>query len=298
MDIFKNMHIFVEVARTKSFRKAADNLGMPNSTVSRRIAELERDIGLSLFDRTTRRVSLTDAGQQYFIRCEGIISDAQDAHAALLDLRSKPGGLIRISSPVATATQFVVPLLAEFRLAYPDIQLEMNLTPTVASLVDDSVDVALLSTVAQLTQLDMVARLIVRDEPGLYASPDYLQHRGMPKKPKDLLEHELLNHQNALPVPLTHSKTGRIETLEFTGSLTINLFDALRALCLEGVGICFWNQPIASPLVAENKLVRVLPQWSVPGFEIHAVTTSRHIPAKVRVFIDFLVEHLLPTDPV
>ena len=127
MDIFRNMQIFVEVAREKSFRGAADNLGIPNSTVSRRISELESDVGLRLFDRSTRRVTLTDAGRLYFDNCERILEDARLAREQLADLRASPSGRLRVVSNMAPATEWLVPLLPAFSLRYPDIEVELDI---------------------------------------------------------------------------------------------------------------------------------------------------------------------------
>jgi DNA-binding transcriptional LysR family regulator len=143
MEVFRNMQIFVEVAKAQSFRRAADVLGMPNSTVSRRIAELERDIGLRLFNRTTRRVELTESGHRYFERCRRILQDAQLAHEELADMQARPSGTIRLSLPVDFSVIYLSPMLAQFAALYPGIRLELDLTPSQADLVAGSVDLAI-----------------------------------------------------------------------------------------------------------------------------------------------------------
>ena len=289
MDIFRNMQIFVEVAREKSFRGAAESLGIPNSTVSRRIAELEKDVGLRLFDRTTRRVTLTDAGRSYFADCERIIKDAQLAREQLTDLRTSPAGKLRIVANMVPASQWIVPVLPAFCSRYPEIKVELDIISDEPSPTEEDVDVAFI--MGPVTQEDLVARPILKLEHlGLYASPEYVRQHGEPVNPAELSHHEGLRHLHLPEWPLLHAPSGDIETIRPRGKVRIANFEALQQLSLQHMGVTVWHNWRAQDLVAKGRLKRILPKWTLQPWEVYAVTTSRHIPAKVRAFIDFVIE--------
>ncbi len=291
MDIFRNMQIFVEVAREKSFRGAADNLGIPSSTVSRRIAELERDAGLRLFDRTTRRVTLTDAGDLYFASCERILDDARLAHEQLTDLRATPKGRLRIVANSVPANQWIVPILPAFCERYPDIVVELDIVIDTPSPLEKGVDVAFV--IGPVLQEDVVARHIISlKELGLYASPGYIQKHGEPSCPADLTKHEGLTHLKIPEWRLLQAGSDKVETVFPTGRVSVANFQSLQQLSLADMGICVWHNWLVQKLVEDGQLVRVLPQWTLEPWEFFAVTTSRHVPAKVRAFLDFFKENL------
>lgn len=289
MDVFRNMQIFVEVAKAHSFRRAADVLGMPNSTVSRRIAELERDIGLRLFNRTTRRVELTESGLRYFERCGRILREAQLAHEELSDMQASPSGTIRVSLPVDFSVIYLSPMLARFAALYPGIRLELDLTPSQADLVAGSVDLAIRMGLPK--EQHFVARQIADLKLGLYASPAYLKRHGRPATPDALREHACLCMHEG-PWALTAAKRGDRETIAVTGQIMANNVGMLRQLALAGLGIMINAESWTADDVATGSLVRVLPGWSPPNAQAYALTETRLLPAKVRVFIDFLTERM------
>lgn len=289
MEVFRNMQIFVEVAKAQSFRRAADVLGMPNSTVSRRIAELERDIGLRLFNRTTRRVELTESGHRYFERCRRILQDAQLAHEELADMQARPSGTIRVSLPVDFSVIYLSPMLAQFAALYPGIRLELDLTPSQADLVAGSVDLAIRMGLPKEQQL--IARQIADLNLGLYASPAYLQRHGKPSTPGALSAHACLCMRDG-PWTLTAAHGGHSETIAVSGQILANNVGMLRQLALAGLGIMMNAESWAAEDVAAGSLVRVLPGWAPPRARAYALTETRLLPAKVRVFIDFLTERM------
>jgi DNA-binding transcriptional LysR family regulator len=282
------MHIFVEVARTKSFSQAAEVLDMTSSTVSRRIAELEDEVGLRLFNRTTRQVELTDAGATYFAKCQSILELAQDAHDELTNIRVKPSGLIRVAMPVEFGTEWLAPLIPEFVLRYPDIQLELTLMPPPLNLLSDSMDIAIVFGLP--TEQDAVARKILHTEIALFASPDYLKRRGIPQVPQDLADHECLHYQRGAPWQLFNINDGRNEIVKVKGQICLNLFTVLGRFAIQGLGIIPWTIEGAADDVANQRLVRILPDWVGSATDWYALTTSRRMPAKVRAFIDYLEE--------
>lgn len=287
MDVLRNMQIFVEVAKARSFRRAAEILGMPNATVSRRIAELERGIGLRLFNRTTRRVELTESGQRYFERCGRVIQEAMLAHEELADMQARPIGTVRVSLPVDFSVIILSPMLVHFARMYPGIRLELDLTPSQADLAAGSVDLAI--RMGPPTEQRLIARQIADLKLGLYASPVYLKQYGMPATPAALREHECLRMRDG-PWTLWAAKGDRSETIEVTGQITANNVGMLRQLALAGLGIMINAESWAADDVDQGSLVRVLPGWSPPNAQAYALTETRLLPAKVRVFIDFLTE--------
>ena len=293
MEVLRNMQLFVEVARASSFRRAADVLGLPVSTVSRRIAELERDVGLKLLTRTTRRVELTEGGRNYFENCKRIVQEAELARLELANLQANPSGVIRASLPVDFSVMYLSPLLAEFASLYPDICFDLDLTPTQVSMVTDAVDIAI--RMGAPRDPNVISRRLARLSAGLYASPAYLSSRGLPRQPKDLLQHECLRMRDA-PWVLSRAK-GVAQTLAIKGRFVANNVGLLRSMAVAGGGIMLIADQMAQADCAEQRLVRVLPGWSPPDIEVHAMTSTRLLPAKVRLFVEFLVAKMGGVEP-
>ena len=288
MEVFRNMHLFVEVAKASSFRRAAEVLGLPNSTVSRRIAELERDVGLRLFNRSTRRVELTEGGRLYFDNCKRIIQEAELARQELTDLQTRPSGVIRASMPVDFSVIYLSPLLAEFSRRYPGIRFDLDLTPNQADLMGDPVDVAI--RMGPPKDQSLIARPIASIEAVLVASPDYLRKHELPTQPQDLLAHDCLRMKEA-PWSLIH-RDGRRQTVPVSGPFIANNRGLLQQLALAGQGIVQSSKSWVQADLEAGRLVHVLPDWAPPVVEAFALTTTRLLPAKVRVFLDFLVDNM------
>jgi DNA-binding transcriptional LysR family regulator len=296
MDIFRNMHVFVAVAKASSFRRAAEALGLPGSTVSRRIAELEHDVGLRLFNRTTRRVELTEGGRLYFENCQRIVQEAELAHLELTHLQARPSGVIRASLPVDFSVMFLSPVLADFSRLHPGIRFELDLTPAQANLVEGSVDVAIRMGLPK--EQNLIARHIASMDCGLYASPAYLAQHAGPATPQALSAHECLRMRDG-PWTLHPRAGGPAAVVEVSGRFVANNVGMLRQLALAGLGIMANVERWAAQDVAEGRLVRVLPEWAPPPGQAYALTETRLLPAKVRVFIDYLARRMSgPADGV
>jgi DNA-binding transcriptional LysR family regulator len=286
MEIFKNMSLFVEVAKANSFSRAAEILGVPNSTVSRRIADLEREMGLRLFKRTTRRVELTESGQAYFEHCKRLIKEAQFAYEEVANIQAKPSGLIRISMPGDLAVFYLGDMFAEFSRLYPSIQFALDLTPTHVNMVSEPVDVAI--RIGPSKDQNSIARPLVTFSVGLYASPEYLKKRGVPKRPQELLEHDCLRITD-IPWTLSDSKDSQV--VPVTGTFIANNPGMLRKLAISGVGIVSSTEKFIETDLQEKRLIRVLPKWAAAPVTVYAITETRLVSAKVRVFLDYLSEY-------
>jgi len=284
------MQLFVEVAKARSFRRAADVLGMPNSTLSRRISELERDVGLRLFNRTTRQVDLTDVGRAYFESCERVIKDAQTAHQALIDLHAKPSGVIRVSMPVDFSIVFLSPLLADFGLLYPGIRFVLDLTPGSADVVGDAVDVAI--RMREPTEQNVIAKRLATLQTELYASPAYLKSKGVPSSPQDLLNHACLRMRDGPWLLRRADGTGEEVVVAVTGQFIANNAGYLRSLGLHDHGIFMVAKKMVQPDLNSQALVRVLPDWTMQDVQIYALTGTRLLPSKVRMLVEYLAKNL------
>lgn len=185
-----DMALFVEVSRTANFSRASGNLGMPAATLSRRIAAMERRLGVRLFNRTTRKVELTDAGRRYFDRCGELVDQARLAQEALRNVADSPTGHVRVSMPVDMGVNHVGPLLPEFARRHPGITIEFDLSPSHRDLVGEQVDVAI--RIGAVKGDLLIVRRIGDVEMLMFASPSYLERHGEPQQPADLVEHECL----------------------------------------------------------------------------------------------------------
>jgi len=289
--VFLNdMALFVEVAKVRSFRRAAQALGMPNSTLSRRISGLEKAIGLRLLHRTTRKIELTEAGQLYFERCKRIVEEARLAHEQLGEMLARPSGVLRASLPVDFATLYLAPLIAEFARLYPGISFEFDLTPRQVDLVSEPVDVVI--RMGEPASSNLIARKLASLRRGLYASPRYLELSGEPVHPADLANHECLRQRGPGTDRWTLSSAEGAVEVAVGGRFELNSVGMLRRLATLDLGIALLAEGIAAPDLANGTLRRVLPQWQASPIAVYALTETRLLPAKTQRFIEFLREQL------
>jgi DNA-binding transcriptional LysR family regulator len=282
------MGLFVEVVKARSFRRAAEAMGIPNSTLSRRISVLEKAIGLRLLHRTTRKIELTEAGQLYFERSKRIVEEARLAHEQLGEMLEKPSGVLRVSLPVDFATIYLAPLIAEFAARYPGISFDLDLTQRRVDLVTEPIDVAI--RMGELADSRLIARLLARLPRYLYASPRYIELSGEPKKPADLVRHQCLCMPRLATWSLEHGR--RNMEVEVGGRFALNSVGMIRRLATLDMGIALLSEQIAAEDVAHGLLRRVLPDWHGTPIAVHAITETRLLPAKTQRFIEFLQARL------
>lgn len=295
MDVLNYMRLFVEVARHKSFRAAADVLDMPNSTLSRNIAELEKTIGLKLLNRSTRRVELTEAGEAYFKRCEGIVQEAQCAHEALLDLAERPMGVLRVSTTSSFAVGYLAPILREFASEYPLIKFDLDVSSHVVDLQSEPYDLAIRMGPAPTAPSSLVVRLIAVMPRYLYASPDYIRRSPPLQHAGDLVNHVLCGRPSKSHwIDLWRTLRRGEETVEVHADARYGTNNAAVAMSLAVEGLCIaaLDPQMACLEVKTGNLQRVLPDWEMAPVQVHAVTDTRQLPARTRLFIDFLKRRL------
>lgn len=280
--------LFVAVVKAKSFRKAADVLDMPTSTLSRRVSHLETSIGIRLLHRTTRQIELTELGRTYFERCQGIIAQAQSAHEELSHAAESPSGLLRLSMVEEFAADYIIPYLPEFRRLHPGIRFEFDINPRRANLISDSVDIAF--RMGHVSDSGLIARKLAVFKVGLYASPGYLKKAPKLKTPADLAAHSCLQ-LSALDFQLIKGSQRTVHKIK-SPAYASNSMSLLKNIALRDAGIAIISVPMAEEAVRRGELVRVLSDWCPPEVPVYALTETRLLPAKTRTFLDYLQNQL------
>ena len=285
------MALFALVAEHGSFTAAARQTGLPKSMVSQRIAQLEQAIGIRLLHRTTRKLSLTDAGQEYLLHCRRMLDAAHAADAAMSRLRQSPSGRLRITAPEAAGQMLLPGLIAAFRQRYPDVAVECVITDAYLDLVAERIDLALRA--GKQTDSSYVARRIGSLRRVLVASPDYLSRRGQPQQPNDLITHQLLTHSAMLTWPL--QRGADTLTVDAGGSsLQSSNLNYLHAMAEQGMGIAFLPWFLARASLDEGRLVVVLADFPPTDNDYYLLYPSRkHMSAALTAMLDFVAEYQL-----
>lgn len=288
MTDLNDIAVFVKVAEFGSFSRAARALGMPVSTVSRKVTSLEDQLGVTLIQRTTRKLSLTTQGQAYYNQCNEPLNHLFDAENALTETQKKPEGLLKISVPVTMGQEPFYEFLSAFTKKYPRIRVDLFITNLFVDLIADNIDVAI--RFGELRDSTIIAKRIGRSVRYLVASADYLKGRTLPAKPEDLSNHQcvLLNGRNNEAE--WHLLSGRKSVkLHVSGSVSSRDFQSASAFTYKGHGIGLLPSNYCDEQIKSCELVRVLPEWSSPEIVVHTVYPSRrYVPSKLQVFLDEL----------
>jgi LysR family transcriptional regulator for bpeEF and oprC len=292
MDRFQAMQVFTRVVEANSFTLAADNLGLPRSTVTTTIQSLERTLQVRLLNRTTRRISLTPDGASYYERCVRILADIEDAEASFRDVTQGPRGKLRIDVPPSIGRLILVPALCDFHQQYPDIELALGMGDRPVDMVQEAVDCVI--RVGELEDSSMVARRIGTFEFVTCAAPDYLERHGEPASIDDLAKHQVVNYFS--------SRTGRIIDWSYTvkgkpvdiplqSVVSVNDAEAYVTCGVKGFGLIQVARYMVAPLLESGALREVLSDIRAPSMLISVVYLhNRHLSPKVRVFVDWISE--------
>lgn len=294
MDRLQSMRVFERVVQEGGFAAAARALDMSAPAVTRLIADLEAFLGTRLLQRTTRRLSLTEAGHNYLTRVRNILQDIDEAHAVASAHTTELSGLLRLHTSPVLASYVIAPLLAEFRRRYPRIQLDIFVDSVNAPPFEDF-DISLFGAEGGY-DADVVARKVVESEAILVAAPGYLARRGTPSTPADLAQHDCLR----LRKPDTGTRTWRMwpaqdiaqaVEVDVQPVLMANHTDTLLRTVLDGAGITSVSVDLVAAHLMRGELVRVLPQWITGQLTMYAALPSRKfIPQRTRAFLDFMIE--------
>ncbi|MBB4213960.1 DNA-binding transcriptional LysR family regulator [Rhizobium sp. BK212] len=286
--------IFAHVVEAGSFTAAARLLGMPKTTVSRRIAELERELGVRLLQRTTRSLNLTASGRLYYEESSQALRTIEGANLRLAEARAEPAGTIRISAPVGFGGHFLQDAIFGFLSTYPKTRVELRLTDDRLNLVENGIDLAFRTGV--LEDSTLVARKLGSMHRLLCASPDYLARCGPPAAPEDLVRHDcVIAGQSVHAQWLLEGPRGQ-ETIAVSARFAANEMQAVMAAAIAGHGIAQLPHRFAEACIKDGRLRRVLDGYTTPAGGFHVVyPSSRHLPPLVKAFIELAVTRLNAT---
>ncbi|MFB9136665.1 LysR family transcriptional regulator [Vibrio olivae] len=295
MHHFSSLPVFVRVVECGSFSLAAQQLKITKSAVSKRINQLEDELGTRLLNRTTRTLSLTHAGKRYFDYASQAVHFAQQGLDSVTELQGSPQGVLTLTAPMSFGVVYIAPLINEFIQRYPNVDIDLHLEDKVVDLVQGGYDLAI--RIGELESSNLIAKRISPCKSVLCASPEYLQRYGEPQKPSDLVAHNCLRY--------TYFRGGQEWTFSDgthqhkvtpKGNFAVNNSEAIRRALLDGLGIAQMPTFIVAKDISAGKLVSVMNQYQLPLHAIYAVFPERkHMPLKVRTFIDF-IEDKLGTD--
>jgi DNA-binding transcriptional LysR family regulator len=284
---------FARVVEAGSFTKAADSLDMPNATLSKLVQELETHLGVRLLQRTTRRVSVTPDGQQYYDKTALILRNLEDVDTSFNIARSKPRGSLRIDVGGSTARDVLIPALPEFMALYPDIRIDLGVSDRSVDMVSDNVDCVIRG--GALDNSSLVARAIGQAQMVTCATPAYLKQFGVPAYPDELKNgHRLVAYllaQSGRAMPFRFQRDGEKAEIKVEHRVGVNESNGHMAAGLAGLGIIQTFAYAAKPALNDSTLVEILKPWRPAPYPFHVVyPQNRHVSHRLRVFIDWLVE--------
>lgn len=292
MDLFVSMRMYVAVVDGGSFAAAADKLDISRAMVSKQIQKLEEHLGTRLMNRTTRRLSLTETGREFYERSIQIMGDVEEAEQIAGQMTRRPQGVLRVTIPLSYGQHRLAAIIGDYTQAYPQVQLDISLSDRKVDLIEDGLDLAI--RIGAMPQSDLIARKLAGVRSIVCAAPAYLARHGAPQTPADLARHACLGY--------TLTGTGADWRLEgpdgavivpISGPIRADNGDIIRLAALSGAGILFQPHFIVDDDIETGRLVRILPDWQSAELGVYAVYPSRkHLSAKVRTFVDFLVAAL------
>ena len=291
MDQFSAIPVFVAVVEKGKFSAAAQSLGVSKSAVSKRINQLENHLGVRLLHRTTRKLSLTEAGARYYEHAAKALRAASKAEDAVTELQGEPQGKLKISSPMSFGRLHVAPLIPRFLQRYPKLQIDLVMDDKNIDLVAVGVDVAIRA--GDMPNSTLIARKLAPLRQVLCVSPSYIERYGMPVTPSELCNHNcILFSYSGDANEWTLNKDGQSDVVMVSGSYRVNNSEAILEALLDGIGIGRLPTFVAGPDLKAGNLVRVLDSYHLPNHTFYAVFPEReYMPAKVRAFLDFSVEY-------
>jgi len=288
MDRIDAMRAFVAVVTDGSFSNAANTLNLSPQLVSKYVSKLEDQLNIRLLNRTTRKVSLTEAGSHYFVHAQQILLSIDDMASQLGGLQLLPKGILRISAPVSFALKHMAKLITDFQARYPSVTVDLQLSDRKVDIIEEGFDIAL--RIGQLESSSLIAKKIAPIRLVLCASPDYLKIHGTPKRLEDLETHRYL-HYSYMNIDTKGQifKYLKAKQLKESSVFRSNNGDVLVEAAIEGAGLVFQPTFIVSHALNAGKLVVVLPEHEPSAIGLYAVYAHRKLlPHKVRCFIDFM----------
>jgi DNA-binding transcriptional LysR family regulator len=283
--------VFARVVQSGSFSSGARALGMPKSTVSRKVTELEGRLKARLLQRTTRKLSLTDVGRIYYDYCARIVAEIEDAERAVSSLQDAPRGLLRVTT--GTNVGYLGPVVSDFLKRFPEVRLELHCTGRVVDLVEERFDLAIRA--GALSDSSLIARSLGSAKWFLAATPGYLKKRGRPKSPEDLKAHDCLLFSTGSGAAIRLHSGDRSAQVAVSPRMLVGDMDVLHVGATSGLGIALLPAFQCVEELRARRLERVLREWDAPATPIHVVyPSSRHVSPKVSHFVEHLQQRMTP----
>jgi DNA-binding transcriptional LysR family regulator len=291
MDRLRAYEVFVTVVSRGSFTRAADVLETSPANVTRYVNELEAHLGTRLLNRTSHKLSLTEGGETLYARCKSILDDVAETEGLVSSASVEPRGRLRINAPVSFGILHLAPLWPAFMQKYPRVELDVSLNDRVVDMVDEGYDLAI--RISRAGSTNHAARKLATSSNILCASPAYLARCGYPAAPADLVEHRCIGYSYAATGDewqLVDSEN-TLHTVKVNCHMHTNNGDTARAAALAGEGVIWQPTFLVGNDLRAGKLVRILPEYRMPDIDVFALYPSRrHLSAKIRAMVDFLVE--------
>ncbi|MEM7466190.1 MAG: LysR family transcriptional regulator [Pseudomonadota bacterium] len=290
MDRFEEMRNFVRVVEAGSITRAADTSHIAKSAISRRLTELEQRLNVQLINRTTRRMTLTDAGRRFYDECQRLLGDLEEVEGALNASETKLSGRIRLAAPSAFGLMHLTPAIMEFARLHPEVIFDIDFNDRHIDLVEDGFDMAL--RISKLADSRMMARRLAPVSGLVLASPTYWEDNGRPKKPEDLSKYPCIEYsyraQGGWRYEGPRGKSGSVRVKEMMSS---NHGHFIRDAAIAGLGVVMQPTFICNEAIENGLLEPVLTQYRWVNLELYAIyPNTRHLPRRIRVFIDYLAE--------
>lgn len=293
MENLTDIAVFVQVVERGSFTAAAEHLGLSRPVVSKYITRLEDRLGARLLNRTTRRLSLTEAGRAFFARSQRGLQEIEAAEAEVSHLQQTPRGKLRLNTPMSFGIRHIAPAVAEFLARYPELTVDMSLDDRQVDLIEEGFDLAI--RIAELPDSTLIARRLGPCRHVVCASPAYLKTYGAPKTPDDLRRHNVLTYryQDSPSEWRFVTPEGRFVSIPVAGSIQMNNSLAIREAVLSGAGITLTPTFIVGEDIKTGRLEKLLPEYRAQEISIYAVYPERrHLLPKVQAFVDFMKERI------
>ena len=293
MDSLTDIAVFVQVVQSGSFTAAAKRLSLSKSVVSKYVTRLEKRLGARLLNRTTRRLSVTEAGQALYERSRRGLLEIEEAEAEVSRLQGEPRGTLRVNTPMSFGVLHIAPAIPEFLRQYPDLSVDMHLDDRRVDAVEEGFDVSV--RISDLPDSTLIARRVGPCRHAIVASPEYLKRHGTPRTPKELRDHNIITYQYQESALEWHfQKAGETPiSVPVSGSIQMNNSLALREAVLNGAGITRTPTFVVGRDLQDGILQAVLPNYDTLEVSIYVVFPQRHLLApKVRAFVDFMIEHI------
>jgi DNA-binding transcriptional LysR family regulator len=290
---YNRVALFVSVVRAGSFTAAGERLGLPKSSVSRSLTQLENELGVRLLQRTTRKLALTDAGHAYFDAVSSAVSAVDEADAAVRELGAEPRGRVRITTPPTFGTMSMAAAFARFTRQHPGIRIELSVSSRAVDLVAEGFDLAVRA--GRLEDSTLIARRIGDSEKALFAAPAYLRRRGRPRSMADLPGHDWVLYRalDGRAQIRLRAPDGVEQSCEVSGALVADDLPFVLNAAEAGAGLALLPIHAAIKSAQAGRVEPVLPGWLERGSSVYVVVPStRQLPARVALVRDFLVEHL------